>query len=81
MDYKDIDYRSYLSVDNGKGILVSKEDVMVLERYGFDYFQYQSLGSLIFDIESYCNDYGDSDELEEVLQRLSEMYYYHYVNK
>ena len=40
MNYKDIDYSKYLSIDNGKGILLSKEDALVLKRYDIDYKKY-----------------------------------------
>lgn len=80
MDYKDIDYSKYLSVDNGKGILLSKEDTLVLKRYGIDYKKYGSLNELIFDIESLLDEEED-EELEEICSKLSEIYYYNYVNK
>lgn len=80
MDYKDIDYSKYLSVDNGKGILLSKEDTLVLKRYGIDYKKYGNLNELIFDIESLLDEEED-EELEEMCSKLSEIYYYNYVNK
>lgn len=81
MDYKDIDYTKYLSIDNGKGILLSREDVYVLERYGFDFNKYNNLQDLIFDVDNYINDGYGEDDLEYVLQKISEMYYYNNVNK
>lgn len=80
MDYKDIDYSKYLSVDNGKGILLSKEDTLVLKKYGIDYKKYGKLNELIFDIESLLDEEED-EELEEICSKLSEIYYYNYVNK
>mgnify|MGYP004564667551 CR=1 FL=1 len=80
MDYKDIDYSKYLSVDNGKGILLSKEDVLVLKRYDIDYKKYGNLNELIFDIESLLDE-EDDEELEDICSKLSEIYYYNYVNK
>ena len=81
MDYKDIDYSKYLSVDNGKGILLSKEDALVLKRYDIDYSKYSSLSSLIFEIEEILNNETDIEDLEEVSQRLSELNYYNNTNK
>ena len=78
----DIDYSKYLSVDNGRGLLLSQDDIEILNRYGFDYHNYTDLGSLIFDIDNYISynlDYDD--DLELVLMRLSEKYYYNNVNK
>ena len=81
MDYKDIDYTKYLSIDNGRGILLSSDDIEILIKYGFDYNKYSNLCDLLFDIDNYINDgYGDED-LEYVLQKISEMYYYNSVNK
>lgn len=78
----DIDYTEYLSLDNGKGLLICKRDIAVLEKYKFDYKQYSSLSSLIFAIDSYLSECDDViDDLEEVLIHLSEMHYYKDVRK
>jgi len=80
MNYKEIDYTKYLRIDNGKGILLTSEDIEVLTRYGFDYTKY-NLKDLIFNLDNYLNDgYGEED-LEEVVQKLNEMYYYNNINK
>ena len=78
----DVDYSKYLSVDNGRGLLLSQDDISVLSKYGFDYRNYTDLGSLIFDVDNYVSynlDYDD--DLEIVLMRLSEKYYYNNVKK
>ena len=70
--------------DNGKGLLLNSHEIEVLQRYGFDYKKYSSLNDLIFDIDNYINEEGcfnDVDELEEVLDRISEYHYYNEVNK
>lgn len=78
----DIDYRNYLSIDNGKGLLLGKDVIEVLERYGFNYRNYSSLNNLIFDIDSYLGQsYDDLEDLEEVLIGLSESYYYNEIKK
>ena len=70
------DYSKYLSVDNGKGLLLNQDDIIVLENNGFDYTKYSSLSELIFDVDNYINQgYGD-DILEEVLLKISEVNYY-----
>ncbi len=76
-----VDYSKYLSFDNGQGILISKSDNDVLLRYGFDVRKYSSLNNLIFDIDNYLNEVMGEDDLEDVLVRLSERYYYEYVKK
>lgn len=77
------DYTKYLSVDNGKGLLLSQSDVDVLGRYGIDYRKYSSLKDLMSVIEKYI-DYcyeEDREDMEEVLVHLMEVHYYHEVNK
>ena len=79
---EDIDYRNYLSIDNGKGLLLSKDVIKVMEKYGFDYKNYSNLNNLIFDIDSYLNQsYDDLEDLEEILISLSESYYYNEIKK
>lgn len=77
------DYREYLSVDNGKGILINSNDAFVLEQYGIDYCNVSNLSDLILIIGNYIDDNYDSgiDELEEVLAHLMEMHYYYEVKK
>ena len=78
----DIDYRNYLSIDNGKGLLLGKDVIEVMEKYGFDYKNYSNLNNLIFDIDSYLSQsYDDLEDLEEILISLSESYYYNEIKK
>lgn len=79
---KDIKYD--FKKDNGKGILLNEHEIDVLQRYGFDYKKYSSLNELIFEVDNYINEEGcfnDVDELEEVLERISEYHYYNETNK
>ena len=77
-----IDYSKYLSIDNGKGLLLNKEDIAILYKYGFDYKTYTNLSNLIFDIDNYINsNYLVDDDLEKVLIDLSETNYYINVKK
>lgn len=79
---KDIKYD--FKKDNGKGILLNEHEIEVLQRYGFDYKKYTSLNELIFEVDNYINEEGcfnDVDELEEVLERISEYHYYNETNK
>ena len=78
------DIKFDLKKDNGKGILLNNHEIEVLQRYGFDYNKYSSLNELIFDVDNYINEEGcfnDVDELEEVLDKISEYHYYNEVNK
>lgn len=78
-----MDYSKYLSIDNGHGLLLRRDDVLVLERYKIDYFGVSSIKDLIIMIEKCIDDnYGeDFLELEEVIDNLMEMHYYNEVNK
>jgi len=77
------DYRKYLSIDNGKGILISKNDASILDMYNIDYYNCKSIKDLIFIINNYIDDNYDCelDDLEDVLNHLSEMHYYNEVKK
>ena len=81
--YRNIDYSCYLSIDNGNGILINRNDAYVLDKYKIDYKKYSNLGSLIFDINTFLSDSDDEEleELEEVLISLSECHYYNETNK
>ena len=70
------DYSKYLSVDNGKGLLISQDDFFVLEKYGFDYTKYSSLSDLIFDVDNYISQGNGDDDLEDMLINISEINYY-----
>ena len=74
------DYTKYLSYDNGKGILISPYDKIILDRYQISYQNLNSLADLILRVEKYLEEYED-EELENVLEHLSEVHYYHETNK
>lgn len=77
------DYRMYLSVDNGKGLLLKEYDAWVLDQYGIRYFDYNSMKELILVIGKFIDEHDEEDicDLEEVLEHLMEMHYYYEVNK
>ena len=74
------DYTKYLSVDNGHGVLISKDDAYLLDKYHIDYYSCFSLKELIQQIENCIDDEYD-EELELVLEHLNETYYYQNVHK
>lgn len=64
------------------GLLLSDEDIKILELYDIDYLKFQSLESLIFEISQVLDEYsGDITALEELNIKLGEYNYYHYTNK
>ena len=74
------DYTKFLSIDNGHGILISKDDAYLLDSYHIDYYNCFSLKELIQRIENCIDDEYD-EELELVLEHLNETYYYQNVHK
>lgn len=77
------DYSKYLSIDNGKGLLLKHNDAFILNCYGIDYYKYSNMNDLIFIVSNYIDNHYDDDldDLEEVLDHLMELHYYTQVNK
>ncbi len=65
----------------GKGIYLSDNQVEVLKKYNIDYKKYNSLSSLIFEIEQILNETDNLEDLEELEINLSELNYYYNINK
>ena len=78
-----IDCSKYLSIDNGKGILLNRYDAYVLDSYGIDYSNCLSISDLILIIGKYIddNEIDELDDLEIVLSNLMEMHYYNETKK
>ena len=77
---KEINSDKILLKMRGNGIYLSDMDVEVLRKYDIDYKRYNSLSSLIFDIEKILNE-ETFDDLEEISKKLSEFNYYNNTNK
>ena len=77
------DYRKYLSIDNGKGLLIKSNDAYILDSYGIDYSNCSSISDLIIIINKYVddNELYELDDLEDVLSNLSEINYYNNTKK
>lgn len=65
----------------GNGIYLSDNDVQTLKKYNINYEKYSSLNSLIFEIEEILNEEVDTDDLEQISSKLSELNYYNNTNK
>ena len=66
------------------GLLLSDEQINILNNHNVNYEQYQTLESLIFAIEDYINDvqgYMDITDIDELSRQLSEQNYYNNTNK
>ena len=66
---------------SGNGIYLSDNQIEVLNRYNINYKKYNSLSSLIFEIEEILNEEVDVDDLEDVSAKLSELNYYNNTEK
>lgn len=65
-------------------LLLSDEQIAILNNHNINYEQYQTLESLIFRIEEYINDvqgYMDITDIDELSRQLSEQNYYNNTNK
>lgn len=71
-----INPRANMTKDCGNGIYLSEPQIKILKQYGFSYQKYSNIKSLIFDIEEYLNE-NYTEELENVVESLSEFNYYH----
>ena len=62
------------------GLMLSDNDIEILERNGLNYLEYSNLESLIFAI-SLLLDEEENDELDKLNSKLGEYNYYNYTNK
>ncbi len=62
------------------GLMLSDNDIEILERNGLNYLEYSNLESLIFAI-SLLLDEEENDELDKLNAKLGEYNYYNYTNK
>ena len=79
---KSIDVTTSFLKKRNNGILLSDEEINILDRYQIDYQNCTSTEELIFKIEEYLNDEViDADDLEHLSSRLSEFRYYNETRK
>lgn len=64
-------------------IYLNKKEISILNKYNFNYKNYNRVSELIFDIECFLNNsnYNDYSDLEWVSENLSEFNYYYNTNK
>ena len=80
MDNYKIDLDSFMNIDNGNGILLTKYELEVLSRYDINPKNYHNIEELAYDIEDILEEDYD-EELEDILIKLDEIHYYKDVNK
>lgn len=78
---EDIDIDKTMLKRRKNDIILSDEQVEILEKYHFDYQKYSNLQSLIYDLEYYLNEFPDATDLDLLSSRLSELNYYQNTNK
>lgn len=78
---KNIDVSKSFLKKRSNGILLSDEEINILEKYNIDYEKCISTDELIFEIEEYLNDDNDALDLENLSSRLAEYKYYYETNK
>lgn len=79
---KEINNQEKFMKRRDNGLLLTDEQINILDKYNINYNQYNSLSSLIYEIEEYLNDDEcESDDLEWVSKELSEINYYQNTNK
>ncbi|MDY3798562.1 MAG: hypothetical protein SO067_05565 [Bacilli bacterium] len=80
MDNYIIDLDSFMNIDNGNGILLSKYEIELLLKYDIDYRNYSNIESLLKEIDDILeNDY--IEELEDIVIKLEEQHYYKDIKK
>ena len=82
-DYiKSIDVTTSFLKKRNNGILLSDEEINILNRYQIDYQNCVNTEELVFKIEEYLNDEViEADDLEHLSNRLSEFRYYYEIKK
>lgn len=66
----------------GNDIYLSENDIEILKKYDFNIEKYSNIKSLILDISSYLDETDiEADDLEDLVNTLSEFDYYHNTNK
>ena len=76
----DLNNISFEMHKNYNGIYLTDSQVDILKNYGFDINKYNSIKDLMFDLEESLT-YDDNDELEIILEEISEFNYYNNTNK
>lgn len=83
MDYDkiiDMNFDKKMHKKRDNGLLLSDEQIEILNRYNIDYLKYNNISSLIYEIEEILNE-EYNEELDKVSGELSEFNYYNNTNK
>ena len=64
-----------------KNIYLSNNDLKILKKYDIEYTNFSNMKELMFYLEELLNNEEVSNDLEDLLIKLSEYNYYFYTNK
>ncbi len=76
-----IDFHKNGMNDLGNNIFLTNFEIEVLEKYGINYKNCNSLKSIIFEIEEILNEDSSLDDLEAISKSIAERDYYLNTNK
>ena len=83
MDYDniiDIDFDKKMHKKRENGLLLTDEQIEILNKYDINYLKYSNISSLIYEIEEILNE-EYNDELDKISSELAEFNYYNNTNK
>lgn len=83
MDYDkiiDMNFDKKMHKKRDNGLLLSDEQIEILNRYNINYLKYNNISSLIYEIEEILNE-EYNEELDKVSGELAEFNYYNNTNK
>lgn len=78
---KDLNIDNSLLKKYGNGILLSDNDISILNMYNIDYKKFNDVKLLLFEIEEVLEECDDAKDLEALSIDLSERNYYQNTNK
>ncbi|HPF82842.1 MAG TPA: hypothetical protein PLV83_01555 [Bacilli bacterium] len=78
---KDLNIDNSLLKNYGNGILLSDNDISILNMYNIDYKKFNDVKLLLFEIEEVLEECDDAKDLEALSIDLSERNYYQNTNK
>ena len=76
-----VDIDKNIPLKRKNGIVLRDSQIEILKRNGIKYKEHANIQSLIFEIEEEINEGNIDEELEWLVEELSEINYYNYTNK
>ena len=77
-----MDFNSGRLQDIGNGVLLTNQEITVLDRYSIDYKKCTNLKEVLFEVESIIEELGDAcEDLDYISSTIAERDYYQNTNK